>query len=137
MTNEARQEHGDQLGHVNIDGSAPDDASAGAIVVAAQRNTFRRDVYVGIRDHDQGIDFLGRVVSGPYHGPDEQGATSDKTQAIVETPAHVVGFRSGGFLAGDFDFVLHDLASHPLAADLGLEVGTTPVSLAFWMKYSR
>jgi hypothetical protein len=41
-------------------------------------------------------------------------------QAIIESPARVVGWPSGGLLAGEHVITLHDYASHPVARDLGL-----------------
>lgn len=72
-----------QLGYVNFDGNARDNASCSVIVGAEHKNHFRRDVYVGIRDREQQIEFLGRVVAGPFYAPDEghQGA------AVPHAPA--------------------------------------------------
>jgi uncharacterized protein with NAD-binding domain and iron-sulfur cluster len=43
-------------------------------------------------------------------------------QGIIETPATVRKLRDGGPLPGGFVMSLHPYESHPLAADLGLEV---------------
>jgi DNA helicase HerA-like ATPase len=55
------------LGHVNFDGDAADNTTSGVLVSAEHRNIFRRDVYVGIKDTEQSIEFLGRIVEGPFH----------------------------------------------------------------------
>lgn len=41
-------------------------------------------------------------------------------QAVIESPAKVVGLPSGGLLLGDHTVTIHDYASHPIARDLGL-----------------
>ena len=77
----------DQLGYVDFDGSAPDNAFSGVIAVAKSHKHFRRDVYVGIRDRDQGIEFLGRIVTGPFHTPHEPHAESATTPATTRDSA--------------------------------------------------
>jgi hypothetical protein len=44
-------------------------------------------------------------------------------QAVVEVGAKIADFRGGGWLSGTYELELHDLASHPIATDLGLESG--------------
>jgi len=56
------------------------------MVSEARRRHFRRDVYVGIRDREQGIDFLGRIVEGPFHAPHEIGPDSAITRTTVLHP---------------------------------------------------
>ncbi len=46
------------------------------MVLADHRNHFRREVYVGIKDTEQNIEFLGRIVQGPFHTSHEAGADS-------------------------------------------------------------
>lgn len=62
------------LGYVNFDGQASDNTTLEAVVSADHRNLFRREIYVGIRDTGQNIEFLGRTVQGPFHKPHEVGA---------------------------------------------------------------
>ena len=54
------------LGHVNFDGDSADNTTLEAIASADHRNLFRREVYVGIKDPDQNMEFLGRIVEGPF-----------------------------------------------------------------------
>jgi DNA helicase HerA-like ATPase len=75
-----------KLGFVNFDSSAPDNTSTGAMVAAEWRKHFRRDVYVGIDDREQGIKFLGRIVEGPFHAPHEVGTDSAITRTTVLHP---------------------------------------------------
>jgi hypothetical protein len=55
------------LGHVNFDGQAADNTISEAMISAEHRKRFRREVYVGIKDTEQNIEFLGRIVQGPFH----------------------------------------------------------------------
>jgi uncharacterized protein len=55
------------LGHVNFDGEAADNTTSEAMVSTDHRNLFRREVYVGIKDTEQNIEFFGRIVQGPFH----------------------------------------------------------------------
>jgi DNA helicase HerA-like ATPase len=55
------------LGQVNFDGGSADNATSEAVVSADHQNLFRREVYVGIKDTEQNIEFLGRIVQGPFH----------------------------------------------------------------------
>jgi uncharacterized protein len=67
------------LGHVNFDGGAADNTTLEAMAAADHRNLFRREVYVGIKDTEQNIEFLGRIIQGPFHTPREAG-TNSKTR---------------------------------------------------------
>jgi uncharacterized protein len=75
-----------ELGFVNFDGGGSSNASTGAMVSPDRRRNFRRDVYVGIRDAEQGLEFLGRVVEGPFHAPHEVGPDSAITRTTVLHP---------------------------------------------------
>ncbi|MGE5462483.1 MAG: helicase HerA domain-containing protein, partial [Syntrophothermus sp.] len=57
------------LGYVNFDGGSADNTTLEAVISADQRNHFRREMYVGIQDTQQDIEFLGRIVQGPFHIP--------------------------------------------------------------------
>jgi uncharacterized protein len=74
------------LGHVNFDGEAADNTTSQAMVLADHRNLFRREVYVGIRDTEQNIEFLGRIVQGPFHTPHEAGTNSKQKKTKVLNP---------------------------------------------------
>src|SRR5947208_10961655 len=75
-----------RVGFVNFDAGATDNTTTGAMVSADLRQHFRRDVYVGIRDREQGIDFLGRIVEGPFHAPHEVSQDSAITRTTVLHP---------------------------------------------------
>ena len=75
-----------RVGFVNFDAGATDNTTTGAMVSADLRQHFRRDVYVGIRDQEQGIDFLGRIVEGPFHAPHEVSQDSAITRTTVLHP---------------------------------------------------
>ncbi|MGE5643565.1 MAG: ATP-binding protein [Byssovorax cruenta] len=68
------------LGHVIFDGEAADNTTSDAMASADCRTLFRREVYVGIKDTEQNIEFLGRIVQGPFHIPHEAGSDSAKTR---------------------------------------------------------
>ena len=68
------------LGHVNFDGGAADNTTSQAVVSADHQNLFQREVYVGMKDTEQNIEFLGRIVQGPFHTPHESG-TDGGTQS--------------------------------------------------------
>src|SRR2546429_3339114 len=60
-----------QLGFINFDAAGTDNTTSGAMVSPEFRKDFRRDVYVGIKDDEQNLQFLGRIVEGPFHAPHE------------------------------------------------------------------
>lgn len=78
------------LGHVDFDGGAADNTTSQARVSADHRNRFRREVYVGIKDTEQNIEFLGRIVQGPFHIPAKAGAGSAKTRTAKVKPSYDV-----------------------------------------------
>ena len=65
-----------ELGYVNYDNHARENGSCSIIVPAERGKHFRRDIYVGIRDREQGLEFLGRLVEGPFHTPSKPRAAS-------------------------------------------------------------
>jgi DNA helicase HerA-like ATPase len=67
------------LGHVNFDREAADNTILEATAAADQQKLFRREVYVCIKDTEQNIEFLGRIIQGPFHTPHEAG-TNSKTR---------------------------------------------------------
>jgi DNA helicase HerA-like ATPase len=99
-----------QLGFVNFDSSSVDNSTTEALVSAEHRKHFRRDVYVGIKDIEQGIDFLGRVVEGPFHSPHEVGTESAITRTTVLHPDRTQ-FRPTYYVAGTIE-VLGELAEN-------------------------
>ena len=70
---------GGMLGYVNFDGGAADNTTSQVVAAADRQKLFRREVYVGIKDTEQNIEFLGRIVQGPFHTPHEAG-TNSKTR---------------------------------------------------------
>ena len=70
---------GGMLGYVNFDGGAADNTTSQVVAAADHQKLFRREVYVGIKDTEQNIEFLGRIVQGPFHAPHEAG-TNSKTR---------------------------------------------------------
>ena len=65
------------LGHVIFDGEAADNALFKALISPEHRNLFRREVYVSIKDEEQNVEFLGRIVEGPFHTPHTADANSN------------------------------------------------------------
>ncbi len=74
------------LGFVSFDDSGSDNTTSGVMVSPELRGNFRRDVYVGIRDADQGKEFLGRVVEGPFHNPHELSSDSAISRTTLLYP---------------------------------------------------
>ena len=74
------------LGHVNFDGKAADNTTSEAMAWADHRKLFRREVYVGIKDTEQNIEFLGRIVQGPFHTPHEIDTRPAKTKKTAPQP---------------------------------------------------
>ena len=74
------------LGHVNFDGGAADNTTSQAMASADHRKGFRREVYVGIKDTEQNIEFLGRIVEGPFHIPHKPGSDPAKTKTTSAHP---------------------------------------------------
>jgi DNA helicase HerA-like ATPase len=93
-----------QLGFVNFDNTAADNSSSEAMVSAEHRRHFCRDIYVGIRDIEQGMDFLGRVVEGPFHSPHEVGIDSAITRTTVLHPDRTQ-FRPSYYVTGTIEIL--------------------------------
>lgn len=93
-----------RLGFVNFDSTSADNTTSNAMVSAEYRQCFRRDVYVGVRDHEQGIDFLGRVVEGPFHSPHEVGLDSAITRTTVLHPDRTQ-FRPTYYVSGTIEIL--------------------------------
>ncbi|HWR83981.1 MAG TPA: ATP-binding protein [Candidatus Deferrimicrobium sp.] len=90
------------LGFVNFDGGVLDNTTSGAMVSAERRRLFRRDVYVGLRDVEQNIEFLGRIVQGPFHMPHEIGSDSAITRTTVLHPERTK-FRPSYYVFGNIE----------------------------------
>jgi DNA helicase HerA-like ATPase len=90
------------LGFVNFDGGISDNTTSGAMVSADRRRLFRRDVYVGLRDDEQNIEFLGRIVQGPFHTPHEIGSDSAITRTTVLHPERTK-FRPSYYVFGSIE----------------------------------
>ncbi|HET8892550.1 MAG TPA: ATP-binding protein [Gaiellaceae bacterium] len=74
------------LGFVAFDGSSSDNTTANLMISDELRQHFRRDTYVAIDDAEQGIEFLGRVVEGPFHSPHEIGSDSAISRTTLLYP---------------------------------------------------
>ncbi len=90
------------LGYINFDSGGVDNTTSGAMVSAERRRLFRRDVYVGIKDDEQNIEFLGRIVEGPFHSPHEIGSDSAITRTTVLHPERTK-FRPSYFVYGTIE----------------------------------
>lgn len=93
-----------RLGFVNFDNPSADNTSSEALVSEDYRKFFKRDVYVGIKDKEQGVDFLGRVVEGPFHNPHEVGIDSAITRTTVLHPDRTQ-FRPSYFVSGTIEIL--------------------------------
>ena len=93
-----------RLGFINFDTSSSDNTTANAIVSVDHMKHFRRDVYVGIRDNEQEIEFLGRVVEGPFHSPHEVGVDSAITRTTVLHPERT-RFRPTYYVEGNIEIL--------------------------------
>ncbi len=94
------------LGYINFDGGSVDNTTSGAMVSAERRRLFRRDVYVGIKDNEQNVEFLGRIVEGPFHSPHEIGSDSAITRTTVLHPERTK-FRPSYFVYGTIEVLGH------------------------------
>jgi DNA helicase HerA-like ATPase len=74
------------------------------MVSPEHRKHFYRDIYVGIKDIEQGIDFLGRVVEGPFHSPHEVGVDSAITRTTVLHPDRTL-FRPSYYVTGAIEIL--------------------------------
>lgn len=92
------------LGYVNFDNGASDNDTSGAMVSAERRKHFRRDVYVGIKDVEQNIEFLGRIVQGPFHIPHEISSDSAITRTTVLHPERTK-FRPSYYVFGNIEIL--------------------------------
>lgn len=54
-------------------------------------------------------------------------------QAIVDAPLAMKSFRSAKIFLDKFSFHLNDLASHPVAANTGLDIGSQDIIFSFWL----
>lgn len=90
------------LGYINFDGGSVDNTTSVAMVSAERRRLFRRDVYVGIKDNEQNVEFLGRIVEGPFHSPHEIGSDSAITRTTVLHPERTK-FRPSYFVYGTIE----------------------------------
>ncbi len=92
------------LGFVAFDGSGADNQSSQLMVSAEHRAAFRRDAYVGVDDQEQHLEFLGRVVEGPFYAPHEISAESAVGRTTVLHPDRVK-FRPTYYVAGTVEIL--------------------------------
>ncbi len=90
------------LGHVNFDSGIADNTISEAMVSEDCRRRFQRDVYVGIKDTEQNIEFLGRIVEGPFHTPHEIGVDSAITRTTILHPERTK-FRPSYYVFGNIE----------------------------------
>ena len=90
------------LGYVNFDGSSGQNNTTNAMVAAEYRQFFRRDSYVLITDNEQNLEFLGRIVEGPFHSPHEIGTDSAITRTTILNPERTK-FRPSYFVFGTIE----------------------------------
>lgn len=90
------------LGFVSFDSSSADNTTSGMLVSAEKRAEFRRDAYVGIRDEEQGREFLGRIVEGPFHSPHEVSAESAISRVSLLYPERT-RFRPVYYVHGEIE----------------------------------
>lgn len=90
------------LGYVNFDASSSENNTTNAMVAAEYRQQFKRDSYVLISDQEQGLEFLGRVVEGPFHSPHEISADSAITRTTILNPERT-RFRPSYFVFGTIE----------------------------------
>ena len=74
------------FGYVNFDSGRVDSTTSGLMVPPDQRRGFRRESYVGVKDSEQEVEFLGRIVEGPFHTPHEVSPDSALTRTTVLHP---------------------------------------------------
>jgi DNA helicase HerA-like ATPase len=74
------------LGFVGFDAGGADNTTSGFMVPPEMRRQFRREIYVGVTDDEQEVEFLGRVVEGPFHSPHEISADSAISRTTVLYP---------------------------------------------------
>ena len=92
------------LGFVAFDGAGADNQTSELMVSAEHRAAFRRDAYVGIDDQEQRLEFLGRVVEGPFYAPHEISAESAVGRTTVLHPDRV-RFRPTYYVAGTVEIL--------------------------------
>jgi hypothetical protein len=92
------------LGFVAFDGSSADNQTSQLLVSAEHRAAFRRDAYVGVDDEEQHLEFLGRVVEGPFYAPHEISAESAVGRTTVLHPDRV-RFRPTYYVAGTVEIL--------------------------------
>ena len=67
------------LGEIDTDDDTAENAIASVIVSREGRSGFQRDTYVGVIDCEQDIEFLGRIIAGPFHPRDSSGSDPSDT----------------------------------------------------------
>jgi uncharacterized protein len=92
------------LGHVAFDSGGADNQSSRLMVSEEHRAAFRREAYVGVDDKEQHLEFLGRVVEGPFYAPHEISAESAVGRTTVLHPDRV-RFRPQYYVAGTVEIL--------------------------------
>lgn len=92
------------LGFINFDASSASNVTADIMVSEEKRAHFRRDVYVGIKDSEQGKEFLGRIVEGPFSSPHEISADSAISRVTMLHPERTK-FRPTYYVHGSIEIL--------------------------------
>ena len=79
------------IGTVLLDPAEPRNATANIVVGEEGRAHFQRELYVSIGDREQAIEFLGRVVEGPFHDG-ENGSSAGRVDGTAQA-ASAFGIR--------------------------------------------
>lgn len=90
------------LGFVNFDSGSLDNNTTNVMVSGEKRKLFKRDRYVLISDEEQELEFLGRIVEGPFHSPHEISVDSAITRTTVLNPDRTK-FRPSYFVYGTIE----------------------------------
>lgn len=108
------------------------EAAKGIWDIASSLNLIRPDLQV-----------LGEVIKDLLHPqipqlflkqmPDGDGKDV-AYQALCSSPAKIDKFHGGGLLPGDYQLTLEQVASFPIAEDLGLEIGPQKAAFGFWVE---
>ena len=70
------------IGMVDVDDVDVDNISVQINVSEEGRMHFRRDLYVSIQDQDQDVEFLGRIVEGPFHESRKDSGYGDASYGV-------------------------------------------------------
>lgn len=106
------------------------------------KNTMSAELFKNMRSNLEGglLEFAARFIND--HIPlvflkqfrDAQNTHKACYQRLIEAPLKVETFFEGGIFLNSYTLNIASLASHPLAQNLGLNIGEQKSTLAAWMK---